>query len=742
MKKLNLLFILLSTFCFNYLNAQVITIAAARTQSVGNIVTVSGVVTNGTEFGTIRYMQDGTAGIAVFSSSLSSVTRGDIITVTGTIDDYFNLMELNPVASHTINSSGNPDPAPIVLTPNQLSEQSESRMVQINNAIFTNGGGVFAGNANYSFTANGETGQVRILGNTNLVGQPIPTAAVTIIAVCSQYQTSYQLLPRNTNDIFISSSFYITSQPQSQNISSSGFDVNYTTNLPGSTFIEYGKTPLLELGILNGSGGSTNHTVTITGALPAEVFYVKAYSVNGNDTAYSGVKVFITASNSSGVITAYFNRPVNTFYANAPTNFSTQLSNAFADTVAAYISRAQQTLDIAIYNFDNTNTAAISNAINNAYNNGVQVRIICDGSNANAGMATLNPSIPVVQSPTLPFGYYGIMHNKFLVIDANATNPDLPIVLTGSTNFTDGQLNDDANNIIIFQDQALARSYTIEFEEMWGSTGAQPNAANAKFGPDKADNTPHEFVIGGKRVENYFSPSDNVNNQILNNINTADNELYFALLVFTRYDLAYGIEDRILNHGVFAAGILDDSSGGSSTVYNILQPVMSGNLLLFDHASQPGIMHHKYLIADQASTTSDALVLTGSHNWSTSANLKNDENTVVIHDRDIANQYYQEFIKRFTDNGGVVGIKENENDLGFLIYPNPAMANFFVSVNTQSTKTIFEMFDVMGRKVLEKTLNTSTQKTFEIKTQPLSKGVYTFRITDHATSTAGKIMVR
>ena len=721
--------------------AQVITISSAHSQPVGNVVTVSGVVTNGSEFGTIRYLQDATGGIAVFSSSLSSVTRGDIITVTGTLDDYFNLLELNPVSTFSVNTSGNPDPAPIVLTPNQLSEQSESRLVQIDNAVFTNGGGVFAGNANYSFTANGETGTVRILGNTSLVGQSIPTAAVTIIAVCSQYQTSYQLLPRDMNDIFISSIFYITSQPQSQNISTSGFDVNYTTNLPGSTYIEYGKTPLLELGVLNGTGGSSNHSVTISGALSAEVYYVKAFSVNGNDTAYSPIKVFITQSNSTGNITAYFNRPVNTFYANAPTNFATQLSNAFSDTVAAYISRAQQTLDIAIYNFDNTNTASITSAINNAYNNGVQIRIICDGSNANAGMATLNPAIPIVNSPTLPFGYFGIMHNKFMVIDANSSNPNQPIVWTGSTNFTDDQLNNDANNIIIFQDQALAKSYTIEFEEMWGSSGAQPNSALAKFGPDKSDNTPHEFIIGGKRVENYFSPSDNVNNQILNSINAADNELYFALLVFTRYDLAYGIEDRILNHGVFSAGILDDSIN-SNTVYTILLPQMPGNLLVYDHAGQPGIMHHKYLIADQSSATSDALVLTGSHNWSTSANAKNDENTVVVHGRDIANQYYQEFIKRFTDNGGVVGVKENESDFGYMVYPNPSSGIFYVSVNTLFHKTKFELFDFTGKKVLENDFKTAQSKTFEVKTNALAKGIYLFKISTEENRKSGKIIIQ
>ena len=39
-------------------------IAQVRNLGIGQTVTVSGVVTNGSELGPIRYLQDGTAGIA------------------------------------------------------------------------------------------------------------------------------------------------------------------------------------------------------------------------------------------------------------------------------------------------------------------------------------------------------------------------------------------------------------------------------------------------------------------------------------------------------------------------------------------------------------------------------------------------------------------------------------------------------------------------------------------------------
>ncbi|MEO7907835.1 MAG: phospholipase D-like domain-containing protein, partial [Saprospiraceae bacterium] len=177
-------------------------------------------------------------------------------------------------------------------------------------------------------------------------------------------------------------------------------------------------------------------------------------------------------------------------------------------------------------------------------------------------------------------------------------------------------------------------------------------------GPDKSDNTPHELNIGGKKVECFFSPSDDTNNQLLRAIQSADNELYFATMVFTRFDLAYGVEERVDLYGVYAAGILDDSSGGSGTSFQIMQGVMGNNLLLFDHSSNPGILHHKYLIVDQGYASADPLVLTGSHNWSSNANIRNDENTIIIHDAAIANQFYQEFHNLFNGNGGNVGTAE------------------------------------------------------------------------------------
>ncbi|RYD71771.1 MAG: hypothetical protein EOP53_23085 [Sphingobacteriales bacterium] len=230
-----------------------------------------------------------------------------------------------------------------------------------------------------------------------------------------------------------------------------------------------------------------------------------------------------------------------------------------------------------------------------------------------------------------------------------AADPNTPSVWTGSTNWTDNQIHSDANHVVIVQDEALAKAYLLEFEEMWGSSTMTPNLSASKFGPLKTDNIPHTFNVGGKTVELYFSPSDKTNGHIIDALNTSDKELYFNVMVITRTDIANAITKQIGN-GIFAAGVINDTSDAASkTVYKILKPMMNERLRVYTGS---GIFHHKYAVIDPQLTNSDPQVITGSHNWSSSAENNNDENTLIIHDSTVANLFYQEWIKRYFDNGG------------------------------------------------------------------------------------------
>lgn len=611
-------------------------IATARTQAIGDTVTVSGIITNGDELGLIRYFEDGTAGIAGYDSAFSiGVLLGDSITVTGILVDFNGLLEIQPVTSFSNHGSGY-NVTPQTITPLQLDENTEAELVQINNALIGNGGSNFT-QGMHNFSANGESGIIYLRSGHPLIGTLIPAAPITLIGIASQYAPSgtggYQLLPRDLNDIIFSGGINMTSALTQNNLTNSGFDISWTTDNTGNSNIAYGLSSDLEIDTISNSALTSAHTLNLSGLLPGTIYYAQAFSVNGADTAFSAISVFATVSNSSGAVYAYFNNSVD--HSVAITQNAHNISTSMNDTIKAYIDKAQHTLDIAIYNHSD---ALITTAINDAYNRGVAVRYLTCGSTATLALGDLDTNIQVLEKQ----GGSGIMHNKFVVIDADVS--DSCWVATGATNWTAGQLFDDYNNLLLIQDQSIARTYELEFNEMWGSDSLLPNANDALFGSNKTDNTPHHFLVNGNPMEVYFSPSDNTTNKLIDAFQTADEELNFALLVFTQNDLGWALEN-VHNNSITVQGIIEQvNTNGSEYQY-----LIDAGIDVRSHTGVPHIMHHKYAIIDQSLPSSDPLLITGSHNWSAAAENSNDENTVFYYNQNIANQYYQEFIQRYNE---------------------------------------------------------------------------------------------
>ncbi len=686
-----LLFLTLSLLIahFSISQAQVITISEARGKDIGATVTVTGIVTNGNELGAIRYFQDGTAGIAAYGyNELANVKRGDSVVIEGVLSDYNNLLEISPVNSVTVVSGGHALPAPVTLTPSQLSDTHEAQLVRIENAVFDDAGGTFAAKTNYKFTASGEQGEIRINdSNSPLAGTVIPSGHVTIIGPLAQYKSTYQILPRDGDDLIPGSSINIITPVSISNIQTTLFNLSWTTDTEGTTQVQWGYTPALDGGTFTAGGTGTNHITNAFGFTAGTLVYVQAFSVSTthpDDTAKSRIIPVITRSESTGDIKVYFDRPVDNSVSTGTD--AIWLDKTLDDTLIAYINRAKESIDVAIYNFNNTGISNISTALNNAYNRGVQVRVVYDSNTDNSGIDELVSGIGKIASPVSDYPNYGIMHNKFVIIDAHSSDPNDPIVWTGATNFTEGQMYVDPNNVIIIQDQSLALTYTMEFEEMFGSSGAQPDPANSRFGPDKTDNTPHEIYLGnGTRVECYFSPSDGTNGHILSSINSADVDLEAATMIITRSELGYAIRDRVPLGASCKVLVNDDSDPAMATVKKTLEQALKED---FRKTGESGIMHHKYLIVDNNDPSSDPLLLTGSHNWSSSAEYRNDENTLIVHDATIANIYVQEFTERFKH--------------GIIIVDKPECNNDYHTITTDSTldANVTENDDIPGAAVL------------------------------------------
>ena len=713
------------------------TIQEARTMPAGTVVTVKGIVTNGAELGPIRYFQDNTAGIAAYGNFpiVNSILRGDSVTITGTLKLYNQLLELDPTTTVVLWSSGNPLPEPEIITPSQIGETYESRLVQINNASFNDAGGIFAGNKTYVITANGASVNIYVKTGQNIVGQPIPNGLVNLTAIISQFtygsSGGYQLLPRDIIDIHKTSAIYLTGSLNNTNFTKTELDFDWATNIAGTTEMFFGLSAVtVKSNKIIGTGGATSHSIGIKGLSSGQIFWAQAFSVSGTDTAFSGIKPFATISNSSGDMKAYFNTPVDNSYSTGVN--AVYLNQSIDDTLINYINRAKNSIDLAIYNFNNSGISNISTALKAAANRGVIIRIIGCGTSANLGLNELSgTSINILRGPDSP-PRNGIMHNKFFLFDTESTNPNDPLVWTGSTNLTVGQINLDANNVIIIQDQSLARGYKIEFEEMWGSTSATPDAAKARFGSTKKNNTPHEFVINGKRVESYFSPTDGVNNQIVQHINTANHNLNIASMLLTRTEIANAIAASKTAGNI--VNMLTDASGTNDATVNttLLAALGATNYVYY---GKSGIMHNKYMIIDQGATDSDPMVLTGSHNWSAAADNDNDENTLVIHDATIANIYYQNFAKLFKDSNGVItglSSKETSGSNRLLVYPNPVLngkAN--ISCYTQSADNgTIQLIDVTGKIVFEKAVILKNGDNILDYSFPGShKGLYIIKVT-------------
>ena len=721
------LFSLLLCGLFSVADAQVISIREARSKPMGTEVSLSGIVTCDVIANvSIRYFQDNTAGMAVYDWQFAdAVKMGDSINITGVLKNYQELIELDPVRGYTIHSSGHSLPAPLPVTPGQLHDSIQGMLVQIGDVLFDQAGSVFS-TGNYSYTSNQETGSVYVHSNNALAGESIPGGPVTMTGIASTYYSNQQVLVRHPDDLVPSGSIWMTSPVGVIQITKEGFDLEWTTNIPGSTRLAYGFTPDLELDTLSGSSDTTWHRVSVSGGEPAQLFYAKAFSVAGNDTAFSGIRAYITASGSTGNMQAYFNSTVDHNVSSGKD--AIYLDQSLDDTLVARIDRAGYSIDLAIYSYNNTGIEDITAALNNAHNRGVRVRIVADYNTLEKGRwESLDPAIGIVFSPPENFeSGIGIMHNKFLIFDAMSPEPDDPVVWTGSTNITEDQLSHHANNVIIIQDQSLARVYQLEFEEMFGSAGSLPDTAAARFGPDKKDNTPHDLVIGGKRVECYFSPSDGVNQILESTIRRSDHELYINTMLVTRDFLAEAIVER-KDSGVLVQMIINDEEDPPENefVMGILKDLGQG----FRQNGEGGILHHKTMIVDPGYPGADPLVLTGSHNWSAAADTRNDENTLVIHDDALANIYYQEFSARYSQ-GEIIGHTsiENRGQPGMrklYIYPNPNHGTFtLVSPFLQETRASLELYSSDGRIVwTDRLWLLPGENTIQLPTKP-SSGIY------------------
>jgi phosphatidylserine/phosphatidylglycerophosphate/cardiolipin synthase-like enzyme len=252
--------------------------------------------------------------------------------------------------------------------------------------------------------------------------------------------------------------------------------------------------------------------------------------------------------------------------------------------------------------------------------------------------------------------------------------------------------------------------------------------ALSRFGADKTDHTQHLFNVGGVEVQSFFSPTDGTTAHIVDALNTADHNLRIAMYTFTQNDLGDAVLAAHDRPGVLVQGDVEDVDASGSE-FNWL---VSHGVELYSHLNEPGLLHHKYAIIDEG-TGSDPLVVTGSHNWTATAEAVNDENTLIIHDATIANLFYQEWNAR---HNAVAGIDEAGARNTMDAWPVPARDQLHVSFPDAHSHEVI-LTDVMGRIVARTTAASSA--TLDVSDLPA--GVYTLNCISRSARSQRTVMV-
>lgn len=274
--------------------------------------------------------------------------------------------------------------------------------------------------------------------------------------------------------------------------------------------------------------------------------------------------------------------------------------------------------------FYEVSSPRVMNALVAARKRGVDVKLVTDKQTARKKKSMMkhyaDSGIEVI---TNAGRRGGLMHNKFAVIDGM-------YVWTGSFNPTDNDSSRNDNNAILIHSPSLADIYENEFTEMFRDRIFGNRKEPGPF-PDLRNR--YYIKIEDTDINAYFSPENNVERIILQRLRKAKISIYFMAFSFT----SAGIGEMMIQkakEGVQVHGIFERrGTKGAHSQYTKMK--LEGLAVKLDH--NRNLMHHKIIIID------GARVIMGSYNFSRNADRSNDENILIIDNKDIAAEYLSEF---------------------------------------------------------------------------------------------------
>ncbi|MHC4600533.1 MAG: phospholipase D-like domain-containing protein [Planctomycetota bacterium] len=146
----------------------------------------------------------------------------------------------------------------------------------------------------------------------------------------------------------------------------------------------------------------------------------------------------------------------------------------------------------------------------------------------------------------------------------------------------------------------------------------------------------------GPVIRAYFSPKGGVLDAVVNEIRRSNRRLDVGLYMLTAPKLAWEIV-AAHQRGVEVRVILDERMTERWSELKTLKkhkvPTWLFHLKQGRNAPSPPQFHHKFAVVDGET------VITGSFNWTVTADQRNHENLLVVRDKDLATKYTEAFEK-------------------------------------------------------------------------------------------------
>ena len=227
-----------------------------------------------------------------------------------------------------------------------------------------------------------------------------------------------------------------------------------------------------------------------------------------------------------------------------------QSADEVAGRVVDFVARAEQSLDLALYDIDlrEEPEQRIAQAIGEAHERGITVRIAYNIDHGMPipvppppeGVPDLIESLPVETRAIA--GEPDLMHHKYAIRDGES-------VFTGSSNWTCDSWTRQENVLATVESPELARLYELDFEQLW-TTGSVELSG---------DVDPEPVDVGARRVRAWFCPGrgESLAHRSATRVSRARERVRICSPVLTSAPVLGSLAEAIADGKVDVAGCVD-----------------------------------------------------------------------------------------------------------------------------------------------------------------------------------------